>query len=384
MMKKRNKMALMLPLMASLCVGNVHAKGNHDGFIAGACAIGAALIGTAGVVAFADWCCSETDDQLIARVNREYRSIDLQYTGTMSYFSNLAHVRPLSKNIYQIRDIQESALYEFATHVWNKNISQSDYRSGVWSAKHTLQSGVQDLRKRIHSLENKNKYENQRILSIMRNLLSSTESLLLEITLFAECLEFHQGYFTLYDSVGTIRNKYIQEVTILEYGHYTAASEIKRYILSCDSGQYAFKNFVKNIERNISTLQSNVNALGSDSVNYDNCGHMMDYLLVDNAAGRYKAGRKYANHLINQLTDIKQVVVTDPRYQQELYQWEQARLERQRMDAFEAQARLERDRMRILQQQNRILEEQNRIARQNMYAQCVNYPEVRVDVTFEL
>jgi len=62
-------------------------------------------------------------------------------------------------------------------------------------------------------------------------------------------------------------------------------------------------------------------------------------------------------------------------------------LERQRIEAIEAQARLERDRIRILQQQNRILEERNRIERQKMYAQpiVVGTPiieEVSVRVTF--
>lgn len=359
MMKKVNKMILALPLMVSLCVGNMHARGNHDGFIAGACAVGAALIGAAGAVAFADWCCSETDDQLIMRVDRECHTINSQYTDTMKYFEKLTGVYSLSNNADKIHAISETALYEFATYVWNRNTSQSEYYSDVWSAKRTLESCVQSLRKRIRSLEGKHcKYEDQKRLTTMRNLLSNAEALLLNITLFADCLECHRSYFNLYDSVGKIRNKYIQEITILEYGHYTAASEIKRYIIRCDSGKYAFKNFVENIESSISQLQRNVRHL---AYNYD-------------------TGRRYANHMIDQLIDIKQVIVSDPRYQQELYAWEQARLERQRVEALEAQARLERDRINILRQQNRILEEQNRIARQNMYIQQVN-PEVRVDIT---
>jgi hypothetical protein len=362
MMKRRNTALLALPLMASLCVGNTHTRSNHDGLIAGACAVGAGLLAAAGAVALVDWCCSETDDQLIDRVSRELRSIDSQYTSTMNYFGPRAGVGIHAPH-RPVYSISESVLYEFATFVWNQNISQSEYRSGVWSAKHRLQSCASDVRKRINSLAGKcHTYEDQRRLATMRNLLNDAERLLADVALFAECLECHKGYFSLYDSVGTIRNKYIQEITIFESGSYTTASEIKRYIISCDSGQYAFRNFVKIIEGNISTLRSNVYAL---AYNYD-------------------SGRQYANRLIDYLIGIKNIVVSDPRYQQELYEWEQARLERQRIQAMEDQARLERDRIRILQQQNRILEERNRIERekawQAMHCVPVSTAQVVIDI----
>lgn len=358
---------LVLPLMASLCVGNTHARGsrgNHDGFIAGACAIGAGLLAAAGAVALADWCCSETDDQLIARVSREYNAISGQYQQTMDYFGPQAGVG-IHTPQRPIQYIPETVLYEFATFVWNSGTSQSDYRSRVWSARNTLQSCIKDLDKRIRSLERKHDtYQDQRHWASMRNLFRSCNQLLADIAFFADCLEHHKTYFTLYDSVGHSRNRYASHITILESERYSVAAEIKRYIIGCDNSQYAFKNFVKDINAEIATLESNVRYLKH---NYD-------------------AGRRYAHILISQLVNIKNIVVSDPRYQEELYQWEQARLERQRIQALEEQARLERDRIRILQQQNRILEEHNRLERQKMYARPVVMSpvmeEISVTVTF--
>lgn len=366
MMKRMMSSVLLVPLMVSLGMGNTYARDNHGGFIAGACAIGAALIGAAGAVAFVDWCCSETDEQLIARIGQEYSSLYSSYAQTMDYFGSLAGVgihyphRP-------IHTISESVLYEFATFVWNQNISQSDYSSRVWSAKHSLESYAQDLRKRLNLRAGKaTTYDEQKRLSTMRDLLKNVEHLLSDITLFAKCLECHATYLALYDSVGKINNRYSSYTAIFESGRYTVPMEIKRYLLSCDSGQYAFKNFVKSIETDISTLQSRVNALKYS----------------------YDSGRNYALLLINQLNAIKDIVISDHRYQEELYQWEQARLERQRIEAQQAQARLEQQRLNALREQNRILEERNRIEQQKMYARPVVVnpyipaDEVSVTLTF--
>ncbi len=71
-MMKRQKSTLLAGLIvASLGCSNATAKaGNADGFVAGMCAVGAAVFGIAGAVALADWCFSETDDQMIALMTK--------------------------------------------------------------------------------------------------------------------------------------------------------------------------------------------------------------------------------------------------------------------------------------------------------------------------
>lgn len=341
--------AFLLSCMIILSGSHSYSRANNDGFIAGACAIGAALIGAAGIAAAVDWCWSETDDKLISRIGSEYNYLYSQYAETMNYFGPYAGVgiHPPHRPIHTI---SESVLYDFATQVWYLNMSQVEYQSRVWSAKHKLQGFEQDLRKRLRSLEGKyTTYEDQKRISSMRDLLRNVQILLADITLFADCLECHKTYLALYDSVGIIRNRYLGCITILESERYTVATEIKHIVSSNDSGQYAFKNFVKNIETEIAVLESHVYSL----------------------AYNYEFARKYAHFLISQLNTIKNIIVADPRYQDELYQWEQVRLERQRIEAMEAQARLEKQRLDIIREQNRILEQHNRLEQRRIYGQPV-------------
>lgn len=359
-MKKYRNSLLLVPILASLSCGNIYSRPNNNGFVAGVCALGAAALGAVGIAAAMDWFC-ETDEQLIYRTENGYQRLYAQYNQTMNYFAQRAGVGSYMPN-KPIQYIAEDVLYEFATSVWNSSTYQSTYRADVWSARNTLQSYTRDLNKRITNLANKyNSYEDQRRLSIMRNLASKIELLLADIILFADCLECHKTYFTLYDSVGHIRNRYLQQITILESGRYSVATEIKNYVLASNNSQYAFMHFVQHIESDICTLQSDIYAL---KYNYD-------------------AMQQYTYYVINQLTGIKNIVALDPRYQEELYQWEQARLERARIEAIEAQARLERDRNNILRQQNRILEERNRLERQKIHAQqiFIEVPVVETSVS---
>lgn len=363
MMKRMKSMALVGLVMTSLCYSNVQAR--NDGFIAGACAIGAALFGVAGAVALVDWCCSETDDQLIARVSGEYSNIYSQYYDAMTYFGRISGMSNYVSAAYKpVGTISESVLYEFATYVWHQNSTQGSYRSNLVAVKNQLQSFVQALRKRIHALEGKSyKYEDQQRLRTMRKLLNDTEDLSLNITLFADCLDHHRSYFNLYDSIDTIRTRYIQEITIFESGRYSVPAEIKFYIVNSDSGQYAFRTFVNRVESDIATLKSDIRAL---AYNYD-------------------ARRQYAKTLINYLVDIKNIVINDPRYQEELYQYEQARLQRLQIEALEAQARAERERVFAIHNQNMILNERNRIERDKLrqIQRCnpVHHGDVTISVT---
>src|SRR5665213_943489 len=92
-MKKRNIGVLGVPLLISLCCSNSYAWNNHNNtpaqnFVTGVCAEGAAVLGDVGAVALADWCFSETDDQLIARFVRECSTCHSQYNVVMHYLEN--------------------------------------------------------------------------------------------------------------------------------------------------------------------------------------------------------------------------------------------------------------------------------------------------------
>lgn len=361
MMKKQRGMLLAGILLVSLgCVNTSVKAKSHDGFITGACAVGAALFAAAGVAAVVDWCCSETDDQLIARVDAQVRDIYNQYNETMTYFGQISGINFYVQSAAKRFDlITEMVLHEFATFVWYKNVTQYDYRAAIIAAKNSLQSCGQQLRKRISKLEGQYlQYEDQQRLRTMRQLLNNVEELSFRVALFADALEYHRTYFNLYDAIDKIRARYFAEISMYESGCYSLEMEIKRSILSRDSSQFAFRSFVIDIKSDIATLESKIN----------------------NLAYHYPAKRQYAYDLFNTLVAIKNIIVNDARYQQELYEWEQARLQRLQLEALQAQARAERERADALREQNRILEERNRIERNKMYAQQYNTNKLDVEV----
>jgi hypothetical protein len=155
-----------------------------------------------------------------------------------------------------------------------------------------------------------------------------------------------------------VRSKYFQEISLLESNRYATEMEIKRSIVNRDNGQYAFRTFVINIKSDISTLESNIRAVKH---NYDN-------------------KRQYAQMLVNYMITIKNIVVNDPRYQQELYEWEQAELQRMRLEAEKMRARGEQDRAwaernrawaerrkaDAMRERNRIEAERNRLERDRL------------------
>jgi hypothetical protein len=317
---------------------------NNGGFIAGACAIGAALIGAAGVAAIADWCCSETDEKLIARAEDCYSTIYNTYYHAMNYFGTQAGVGAYPPH-RPIHTISESALYECATGIWNNKMSQSSYRAEVGLFKNKLQEIVQDLYKRIRLLEGKPyEYEQQQTLSRMHTLLKNSQLLLAEVTLFTDCLECHKTYFDMYDSVGHTYNRYAQEIAIFKSGSYSMINDLKQLVFSSNNNQYPFKEFVISIEKDTAKLQAKIAAL----------------------AYRYEYARDYANHIVECLIGIRNIIATDPRHQQEIFHYEQARLERQRIQALEKQAQLDQERLRLERESNRIAAERNRIEQEKM------------------
>jgi len=359
MMKKQNGIVLAGLLAASLGCQTSSVKAHNNGFL-GACAVAAGIVGAAlGVAAIVDWC-SETDDQLINRLNAQIHDSASRYQDTMTYFGQISGMNAyVSVTHKPFNMISETVLHEFATYIWHKNSTQADYRAGVWSTKKILDSAMQELRKRIRNLENKRlQYEDQQRLLAMRQLLSNVEELLSNITLFAEALEYHKAYFNVYDTIDTVRNRYLQEITILESGRYSMETEIKRYILGRNNSQYAFRSFVIDINADIEKVESKIRALGY----------------------HYEAKRQYAEGLVNYLVAIKNIVVVDPRYQQELYEWEQARLQRLHVEALKMQAQAELERVQILRDQNRIIEENNRLKRAQLYQQQQNVVD-NVDIT---
>lgn len=373
-MEKRNKMVLVVPLLISLSCSNSYPWGNQptpaQSFVTGVCAVGAAVIGAVGAVALADWCFSETDDQMMARFEREISTFDAQYHGMMSYVEQSLGIYAFPVDCERIyRNSSEIVLYEVATRIGNSGASQSVYRSNIFLAKNQLQSSMSKLYKRIHALERKNcNYDEQRRLHAMRGLSQRAQALIGRATFFADYLEHHKGYFNLYGIVSELRNSYVDGLAVAEQAGMYAENNLKYGILSVYGGRYPFRTFVNTVESDIARLRSGINAL---AYHYD--------------------GKHYASTMLNQLMWMKNVITADYRYTQECYQFEQERLQKLQLEAMRAQARAERERADALREQNRILQQNNYLKQQELwqrqqYNPCGSYnrPDIDVEVVITL
>jgi hypothetical protein len=375
-MNKRNMAVLVVPLMILLQSSNGYASGKHNtsaqNFVTGVCAVGAAVLAGIGAVAVADWYFSETDDQLIARLDRECCSFESQYSGMVHYLrssldnysfsscsSRAGHVVDYHRELEYGRAQIENVVYVMANRIETNGIAQSTYRNNVCSLKNQLQSSKNTLCKRIHALERKNRsYVEQQTLCAMNILLNRTEELIIQATFLSGCLEYHKSYFNAYEIVSKLHNSYANYCTIAQQSGAYAENDLKTSILGACLCAYPFRNFVKTIESDISRLRKSINSLAHD----------------------YTAGRHYANNLLNQLVWMKNVVTADYRYSQECYQWEQDRLQRLQIEALEAQARAARQHADAIREQNRILEHNNYLKQQALW-QNNHYSDLNIIVT---
>ena len=353
-MHKRSLKVFIAPLLILLCFNHQSYAGNNyntsgDGVVAGLCFAGAAVLGAIGAVALADWCFSETDEQMIARVEGECHAIASTYADAMNYFASVSgmsnYLLAQHKPFY---NISELVLYEFATNVWKRGMYVSAYFSELSSVKTQLHNSVQKLRDRIHVLQGKRPDADiRRKLQIMHRLLAKAQELSSHIVLFADSLEYHKTYFNVYDKVGVLRNGYAQYFAIGDSGAHpdVIAYNLKHTIIISVGGLYPFRTFVNTIESDIAQLKSTIRAM----------------------VYSYPSGRSYANLTLDQLIWMKNAVITDSRYAQELYEWEQARLQRLQVEALEVQARAEQQRVWAIQEQNRVLERRNRIEEEKMW-----------------
>lgn len=359
----RNARILVVPLLISLCGSNSYALWNDQNtpgqnFVTGVCAVGAAVLGVVGAVALADWCFSETDDQLIARFDRECCNFDSQYNSMMNFVEALRQpIFPLHNvghmmDYYGALESLEKGVYEAATRIKNSGVSQYTYRNNAITAKNQLQSSMSKLYKHIHALERIHcNYDEQRRLRAMRTLSHRAEQLIKRATFFVDYLEHHKSYFNLYEIVNELRSSYDQALAIAECAGMYAENNLKNGIITSYSERYPFREFVHTVESDIARLRSGINSL----------------------AHNYETGKQYVNNMLGQLVWMKNVVVADYRYSQECCQWEQERLHQLQIEAMKAQER-------AMREQNRILEHNNWLRQQELWRRD-HCPDVKVVVT---
>lgn len=352
-MKKRNKALLLLSLVGSLFCADIVAKQSSvDAFVQGACAVGLGIIGIAGAAKLAEWCFTETNNQLVSRGDSEYRNA-LRYSDVMDVFEKAyglsGFTMPHSDSI--VKNVSESVLYDLATTLWNKGLSQSAYVRDVAYAKNQLKALSSKLHTRIN--EQAGVYLNhdeRRAFNAMNELVYKVDRLLPRIGLFSDYLDYHKNYFSLYDCESRIYKYYDTELRIVKndlHGN-TAAYDLRQAIVWRHSGyKYPFIKFIDGLNGDISSLKSYIRSAG--------------YCYAERIG--------FANSLLSSLDWIKRIALADDRYAHEVYQAEQERLERLRIEALQEQARIEQAQLRAMREQNRILERNNELRRQELIRQ---------------
>jgi hypothetical protein len=363
-MQKKNKALLLLSLVGALICGDIIAKQSSlDTFVHGACAVGLGIIGIAGAAKLAEWCFTETNNQLVSRGQSEYSNA-LRYVDVMNLFENAyglsGFTMPHSDLI--VRNVSEPILYDLATTLWNKKLSQSAYVRDVAYAKNQLRELSSKLHARINDQRGSYlSYDERKTFDAMNELASKVDHLLPRISLFSHYLDYHKSYFSLYDCESKIYTYYDAELRIVKNDAYgtTVAYDLRQAIVWRHSGsRYPFMKFVDGLSGDISSLVSCIRSAGY-------C---------------YSERIGFANSLLTSLDCIKRIALADERYAREVYQAEQERLERLRIEALQEQARIERAQLDAMREQNRILERNNELRRQEMRKNNSTYQPAAVEV----
>ena len=349
-MQKNNRAFLGLLLAVSFFVTNAIAKDSlGQNFWNGVGIAATAVAAGVGLAKLADWYFTETNSQLINRATKEYSNA-LTYGGMMN----------LCEETYGITR-SEQALVDMAAILWDKGIDQYGYVMNVSLINSRLNELSNALHARINELRGKYLERDEvRVLEAMNGVAKSINQLLPAFNRFSHSLESNKSFFKLYDYGMKLYVFYDKEIRIIKSGFYhdTIAYDLHQAILYRHSGQkYPFIAFVNRLNADISTLKSYIRSATHSYVIVVNNGKI----------------------LFDMLEAIRRIALSDDRYATELYQAEQERLERLRIEALQEQARIEHVQLSAMREQNRILERANRLKQEELYHR--NHDDRNSDVT---
>ncbi len=342
-MKKDHKALILLFFVSSLLITNMHAANTPIKtfwHVVGTAA--AAVAAGVGAYKILDWCFSETNDQLLARAEREYNNAS-QYVDTMSLFEQAYNIvyADIQERKLVFNRLYEPCLYTIAKTLFDRGIVCTSYVNDVVRAKGQLLSLSSQLHSRIK--EQQGSYvdtHTAHTLNNMYSLMHYIDEYLPHLSLFADYVEHHKNYFTLFDAEASLNKKYDTELRIVKSGSLvsTMVHDVRQSVAWNHSDKrYSFLAFVSYIESDCASLRDKIRSL---SYNYSERIH-------------------YATWLLESLEWIKKAITSDERYAYQVYQAEQERLERLQVEALQEKACIERAQLYAQQEQNRLLAHNN-------------------------
>jgi hypothetical protein len=308
------------------------------GIIGGLC-LGAYAIGSS-----INYLCTPSNQALIEKARNAKEDIQSCYGSAIQY---------LKARNYELS--QESLSVFAQTYLAG---SVQHYKQDMRNALQTANKASRELRDRMCSLERKGERCkcDYRTMEDCLNSLNASESALQRAY---DYVERHSGYFALHACVYEMQGIYAEVLAIIEqYGH-------NRSLLAQYMRERIALNGInhRNSYPTIAYVESLNDRIRSLEYAIQHCNHSCGLV-------------SQANAMLNQLTQIRSLLLADDRYAYEAQERERARREEERM-------RIERERVAAEQRRAEAAERQNReIARQNDILReknCIQREQNRLD-----
>jgi hypothetical protein len=256
-----------------------------------------------------------SDDQIIARVDREFKQFDAEYADITSYFEKVSGVYAFPVDFQKVfKSSSEAVLLEIATRIHSAEQLYCPYRFKIWGTIDQIHTSMRELYKHVQVLEKKTcNTDEQKKLDTMLALLSQGDDLRSHINFFAEYLRYHDAYFYAHDFIEALRSK---------YASYFVSGGVHANMLSYEI------DFVEDIESDVAKLKEH----------------------RDRLADKYESAKLYANAKLDQLSFMKNIITRDQRYQEKLHKDEKDQLHH---EALAAQKGVDFDRMNEIIEQNK-------------------------------
>lgn len=337
-MNNKNRVQLTSLALALLCITHTQAKDmRYTSYAKGACVIGAALLGAAGLM----WCLSETDDQLLIRGSTLYDTVCANYRNLSRYLENGYNADPLTPALVEhiLTEVREGIIYGLGLEVWNMGEQEYVFRSTLRSYCSQMNSLKIELAKRIYNLQSSLiTHDQQEKLRTMRKLIKRVEDTLPHLMLLTNFFEKHAQYYTLFWNEARLLKQYSTELNTLSHysnDHFLLSQHLNQHVIHQNTARYAYIAYVDQIDRDLSLLRDQI-----DRLQY-----------------HYSERMRYAQQLFQSLHYIKGVIASNPRYGHELYAQEQERLGSERVVALKNQLhKAEQERLKAVKIHQEIVE----------------------------
>lgn len=302
---------------------------------------GAVMAATAvgyGIYKIGNWLLSKTDQQILMSASQAHNNAFTKYHPLFDILENWYHSGRSAKTI------DEGLLYEIGMAKL-----QGDY-IGTYIRKldydiRTLRREFDTVRNRFIQLQKEAIHDNSewQIMIEFQELAARMANFIPRLEFLSQFLHYHQTYFVLYEEESDLYGRYDRELhamsTAIDY--HNRLYEIKTAILTkFASYQYPYLSYKQTLDHDVQDLNNAINRL---AYNYHD---------------RITAARQLYNYLI----EIREIVIRDTPYyndiqtkKQDDQERERRTLEERKIRALERQAEAQERKVRELEEQNRRL-----------------------------